>query len=234
MDEKRERIYCECTSVEDSAYPDITMKIGDESKEVSLVYESKYYLRLHKPGECRVMLRSEYIDSSLDYTNVWIMGEPFLKAYYSFYSLEEEHIGLIRVADATRSRYTTPDDFHLSHLCTKEEADDENFSGRIHKCTSFDSCYVKATEKYDNEKCLSKHESCSAFLVDGNVFEGCILSKHCGKIGSYKGNEGIEYICPSDIKEAIHHQPLAASKFETKENKERVETEKNSPCESKD
>ena len=45
------------------------------------------------------MFTSEYKDEAADYTNVWIMGDPFLKAYYTVYSLADETIALIRVAD---------------------------------------------------------------------------------------------------------------------------------------
>ena len=66
------------------------------------------------------MIRSEYKDESADYTNVWIMGEPFLKAYYSVYDLEASSIGLVRVADATRLRYNVKDETEHNSKCTVE------------------------------------------------------------------------------------------------------------------
>ena len=83
------------------------------------MYESKYYLKKHTTSDnCRVMIRSEYKDNKADYTNVWIMGEPFLKAYYSVYDLKAQTIGLVRVADATRLRYNIPDDTRHNAKCT--------------------------------------------------------------------------------------------------------------------
>jgi hypothetical protein len=34
--------------------------------------------------------------------NMWIMGDPFLRAYYSIYDLEKKRIGLVGVAETVR------------------------------------------------------------------------------------------------------------------------------------
>ena len=40
----REIILCQCKSIDDQAFPDITITIGGGKEKVSLIYESKYYL----------------------------------------------------------------------------------------------------------------------------------------------------------------------------------------------
>ena len=66
-----------------------------------------------------MLFRSEYKDESADYTNVWILGSPFLKAYYSVYNLPDQQIALVRVADATRARYGEEDMTGHHGVCTE-------------------------------------------------------------------------------------------------------------------
>jgi hypothetical protein len=35
---------------------------------------------------------------------MWLLGDPFLRAYYSIYDLENNKIGLVGVAETTRLR----------------------------------------------------------------------------------------------------------------------------------
>ena len=56
--------------------------------------------------------------------------------------------------------------------------------------------------------CVSRHESCTSFIHNGNLKEGCILSEHCGQIGSFLGVEGIKFECPVGIKEIDYHQSI--------------------------
>jgi hypothetical protein len=124
---------------------------------------------------------------------------------------------LIRVADATHSRYSVADKtVHHNHKCTEAEAEDESNAGRIEKCASFTPCYN--VDKADNELCTSKHESCSIF-VDGTGVDvnGCILSQHCGKTGDYLSSPNIEFTCPAGVKEMVHHQPLGLYEYEKAE-----------------
>jgi len=37
---------------------------------------------------------------------IWILGDPFLRAYYSIYDMEEQKIGLVGVADTVREEAT--------------------------------------------------------------------------------------------------------------------------------
>lgn len=44
VDNLRINMHCECDSVEDEAFPDIRIFIGDADNEIELTLESKYYL----------------------------------------------------------------------------------------------------------------------------------------------------------------------------------------------
>ena len=35
---------------------------------------------------------------------MWLLGDPFLRAYYSIYDLETSKVGLVGVAETTRTR----------------------------------------------------------------------------------------------------------------------------------
>jgi hypothetical protein len=48
--------------------------------------------------KCALLVKKE--DDIL--SNMWLMGDPFLRAYYSIYDLEQNRIGLVGVAETTR------------------------------------------------------------------------------------------------------------------------------------
>lgn len=37
--------------------------------------------------------------------SMWLMGQPFLRAYYSIYDMDAKEIGLVGVATTTRETY---------------------------------------------------------------------------------------------------------------------------------
>lgn len=45
------------------------------------------------------------IDQSLD---MWIMGDPFLRAYYSIYDMDSKRVGLVGVGSTTFDKYELP------------------------------------------------------------------------------------------------------------------------------
>ena len=38
---------------------------------------------------------------------MWLLGDPFLRAYYSIYDMESKRIGLVGVAETTRKKTST-------------------------------------------------------------------------------------------------------------------------------
>ena len=54
--------------------------------------------------KCGILIREE-IGSSISET--WLLGDPFMRAYYSIYDLEENRIGLVGVAETIREESST-------------------------------------------------------------------------------------------------------------------------------
>jgi hypothetical protein len=53
------------------------------------------------------------------FSNMWLMGDPFLRKYYSIYDMDAKRIGLVGVATSTRI------EFEESY----DEKDDKNGNG---------------------------------------------------------------------------------------------------------
>lgn len=60
--------------------------------------------------------------------------------------------------------------------CTVVQEDESDYLERLTECSSATSCY---DEGYKNDKC-NDWESCASIHAD-NVYEGCFLSKLCGR-----------------------------------------------------
>jgi hypothetical protein len=52
-----------------------------------------------KAGECAVLVNEEQD------AKAYILGDSFLRAYYSIYDMENSRIGLVGVAQTTRENY---------------------------------------------------------------------------------------------------------------------------------
>lgn len=62
-----------------------------------------FYQRYYR--SCAVLVKPEL---NLQ-TNMWLMGDPFLRAYYSIYDMDNEKIGLVGVAKTTREKFAEPE-----------------------------------------------------------------------------------------------------------------------------
>lgn len=58
-----------------------------------------FYQRYY--GKCAVLVKPELNMQ----TNMWLMGDPFLRAYYSIYDMDNAKIGLVGVAKTTRENF---------------------------------------------------------------------------------------------------------------------------------
>ena len=62
---------------------------------------SRDYLQYYeRKGKCALLVKKEESISS----NMWLMGDPFLRAYYSIYDLDQKKVGLVGVAETTREQ----------------------------------------------------------------------------------------------------------------------------------
>ena len=76
---------CSCDSVEDEAFPNISIKLGNSIENSQwFKYESKYYLREEKAGKCTILMKYHL------WSSYWVLGIPFMRAYYSVYDYENE------------------------------------------------------------------------------------------------------------------------------------------------
>jgi hypothetical protein len=63
---------------------------------------------------CLLTIQEEPNGSS--FSDMWLMGDPFLRKYYSIYDMEEKRIGLVGVADSTRIQFEESFDEKLDEL----------------------------------------------------------------------------------------------------------------------
>lgn len=90
---------CSCTGVEDSSYPPLKILVGSRDQQHWFFLKNRDYLTYSQNKKvCAILIKPENIKS----VNMWIMGDPFLRAYYSIYDLDERKIGLVGVAETVR------------------------------------------------------------------------------------------------------------------------------------
>lgn len=80
--------YCDCKNIYDSRYPNVTVKLNNRYtftlKSQDYLIWSSYY------KSCLFTFYPDHDDSSY----YWLMGDPFLRAFYSIYDLESLKVGL--------------------------------------------------------------------------------------------------------------------------------------------
>ena len=50
--------------------------------------------------KCSILIKEDVIQKT---NSLWMMGDPFLRAYYSIYDMKKERIGLVGVAQTLRT-----------------------------------------------------------------------------------------------------------------------------------
>ena len=105
---------CECSSVEDNDFPVLSMQMGSSKSKRWFQYHPKYYLQKDK-DKCRLLLKPEV---NPYFAGIWLMGNAFLREYYSIHDYESKRIALIRVAETTRIMAELDE---KNGLCSEEE-----------------------------------------------------------------------------------------------------------------
>mmetsp|Transcript_14305 Transcript_14305/g.24342 ORF Transcript_14305/g.24342 Transcript_14305/m.24342 type:complete len:302 (+) Transcript_14305:1070-1975(+) len=93
-------VYCNCESVQDESFPALSMLMGSSSNQHRFYLEGKDYLLFDNYYQkCAVLIKEELGATS----NMWLLGDPFLRAYYSIYDMDQAKIGMVGIAKTYRS-----------------------------------------------------------------------------------------------------------------------------------
>jgi len=76
-----------------------------------------YFLYDRYYKKCLLTIQEEPRGSSFE--EIWLMGDPFLRKYYSIYDMDAKKIGLVGVAESTRMDFKD-----IIEVNTVEEVDD--------------------------------------------------------------------------------------------------------------
>ena len=82
--------YCRCETEKDQGWPTVSVYVGDDTSKFWLYLHGKDYLikHDHRPDyKCSIMIieDSGYFNNLNPYI---LMGDPFLRAYYTVYDIE--------------------------------------------------------------------------------------------------------------------------------------------------
>ena len=95
-------LYCKCKETTDEGWPTLSMHMGSEKSQHWFHLRGRDYLMKHRRSgdyKCSVLVREE----AGQRRSSWLMGDPFLRAYYSIYDMENNRLGLVGVAETLRS-----------------------------------------------------------------------------------------------------------------------------------
>ena len=83
------------------------MQIGSAEERHWFYLAGRDYLKyLPYLGTCRILILPEVAVT----TDMWLLGDPFLRAYYSVYDLDSMEVGLTGVAELIRDTYRVEDE----------------------------------------------------------------------------------------------------------------------------
>lgn len=94
-------VYCDCDSEDDEKFPALSFLVGNELRHWFLLSGRDYLMFSQQHQRCALLVRDELSSTS----QLWLMGDPFLRAYYSIYDMENKRIGLVGVARTTKEGY---------------------------------------------------------------------------------------------------------------------------------
>ena len=80
--------YCECTSIYDMRFPEIQIKLADY---FTFFLKGEDYLLW---SESRSMCLNTFSPDSSHGGYFWLLGDPFLRAYYTIYDVDNFRVGI--------------------------------------------------------------------------------------------------------------------------------------------
>ena len=87
-----ETYYCECTGASDATYPVLTLMNGN----MAFNFKPQDYLVYEKvDATSQYMCMVSFQKETRENTNFWLLGDSFLRAFYTVYDGENRRIGLV-------------------------------------------------------------------------------------------------------------------------------------------
>ena len=106
-DEKSDGFYyCPCDLKNNllENYPTVAVQVGQKNLQHWFYLEARDYFIYDKYyKKCLLTIQEEPNGSS--FSTMWLMGDPFLRKYYSIYDMDTKRIGLVGVANSTRIEF---------------------------------------------------------------------------------------------------------------------------------
>ena len=107
---------CRCGSENDASFPRIKFLVGSHKGAHWFQMQGRDYMSYSKTKQrCIFLVKAE----ASRINNMWILGDPFLRAYYAIYDLENRRVGMVGVAETTREE--TPATLYESALDQLDE-----------------------------------------------------------------------------------------------------------------
>jgi len=92
-------LLCDCTDINDPDFPTIALLLGSSKSQHWFYLKNRDYLSYSTTKQkCGILFKEELSSTGA----IWILGDPFLRAYYSIYDMEEKRIGLVGIAETVR------------------------------------------------------------------------------------------------------------------------------------
>lgn len=99
IDDSTGLLLCQCLGINDNNFPTLGLQMGSEKSQHWFYLKNRDYISFSRSKmECAILIKPELKATG----SMWIMGDPFLRAYYSIYDMEDQRIGLVGVAETVR------------------------------------------------------------------------------------------------------------------------------------
>ena len=103
-DKKDKLLYCSCNGQNDDTFPSLSMHLGSRKSAHWFYLKGQDYIQYDKyKRNCVVLIMQELKSTGA----MWLLGDPFLRAYYSIYDMDAKRLGLVGVAETTRKKTST-------------------------------------------------------------------------------------------------------------------------------